>query len=159
MSRQLARLLGGDLELKSEAGRAAACSPGGFPAPVDSLEVPAPVISTADLSSLRVLVLEDNKVNQLLATSRLESAGASSEVAENGRVALGRLQQLDGLETTHQPRRDTRFDALPIVASTAHALDEERERCLAAGMNGSLRKPIDVALFYETSSRLTTRAG
>lgn len=165
LSRQLARLLGGDLLLTSEAGKGSVFT-ARLPAPRDVVEPGPKAAVTADLSSLRVLVVEDNKVNQLLATSLLKKAGASAEVAENGRLAIERLQrgahdfdvvlmdmqmpELDGLETTRVLRRDPRFDALPILALTAHALDEERERCLSAGMNGYLSKPIDVALFYST---------
>ena len=110
--------------------------------------------------------MEDNKVNQLLATTLLRKAGASSEVAENGRLALERLDrgptdfdvvlmdmqmpELDGLETTRAMRCQARFEKTPIIALTAHALAEERERCLAAGMDGYLSKPIEVAAFYAT---------
>ncbi|MDP1823978.1 MAG: ABC transporter substrate-binding protein [Archangium sp.] len=166
LSRQLARLMGGDLTLQSATGQGSTftCT---VPATIVAAVAPSarPDVSL-DLANLRVLVVEDNKVNQLLATSLLRKAGASSEVAENGVLAIARLErgptdfdvvlmdvqmpELDGLETTRALRRRVAFEKTPIVALTAHALEEERERCLAAGMNGYLSKPIEVGTFYAT---------
>lgn len=166
LSRQLARLMGGELTLQSLAGQGSTftCT---VPAQlVDPVAPSARPDVSAELLNLRVLVVEDNKVNQLLATSLLRKAGASSEVAENGVVAIARLErgprdfdvvlmdvqmpELDGLETTRALRRRAAFEKTPIVALTAHALEEERDRCLAAGMNAYLSKPIEVVTFYAT---------
>ena len=105
----------------------------------------------------RILLAEDNDINQQLARELLEDAGFSVDVAENGQVALDRVQQsaydlvlmdmqmpvMDGVEATLAIRRIPRLRALPIVAMTANAMAEDRQSCLDAGMNDFLSKPID----------------
>ncbi len=115
--------------------------------------------SDAD-SGLRVLLVEDNPINQRLAQVMLERKGHSVIVAGNGRIGIERLQEcgwavdvvlmdvqmpeMDGLAATSEIRRLEvhRKSRLPIVALTAHALDRDRERCLAVGMDEYLSKPI-----------------
>ncbi|HYN01902.1 MAG TPA: response regulator, partial [Vicinamibacteria bacterium] len=107
---------------------------------------------------LRVLVAEDNAVNQQVAVGMLERAGHEAVVAANGREALALLEkeafdlvlmdvqmpELDGLETTAaiRERERVRGGHLPIVAVTAHAMKGDAERCLAAGMDGYVAKPL-----------------
>jgi signal transduction histidine kinase/CheY-like chemotaxis protein len=114
------------------------------------------------LDGLRVLLAEDNELNQELAVELLTRRGARVDVAQNGLQAVERLAAsgpeaydvvlmdlqmpvLDGLEATRQLRTQPRFDDLPVVAFTAHALAEESERALAVGMQGYLTKPLNVA--------------
>ncbi len=110
---------------------------------------------------VHVLLVEDNEINQQIATELLESAGARVSVAGNGHEALEMLRAaprplpwtmilmdlqmpvMDGHQATLEIRRDPRFSSIPIVAMTAHAMAEERERCFAEGMNGHVSKPID----------------
>ena len=107
---------------------------------------------------LRVLVAEDNAVNQQVAAGMLERAGHEAVVAANGREALALLEteafdlvlmdvqmpELDGLETTEAIREQERVKGghLPIVAVTAHAMKGDAERCLAAGMDAYIAKPL-----------------
>ena len=107
---------------------------------------------------LRVLVAEDNAVNQQVAAGMLERAGHEATVAENGREVLALLErgtfdvvlmdvqmpEMDGLETTAaiRNRERTMGGHLPIVAVTAHAMKEDAARCLAAGMDAHLAKPL-----------------
>ena len=107
---------------------------------------------------LQILLAEDNAVNQLLTTRLLEKRGHQVVVANNGREAIAALTQqqfdlvlmdiqmpeMDGYEATAQIRKLERTAGLhtPIVAVTANALKGERERCLAAGMDGYVPKPI-----------------
>ena len=108
---------------------------------------------------LRVLVAEDNAVNQQVAAGMLERAGHQAIVAANGREALALLEKqafdlvlmdvqmpgLDGLETTaaiRERERELGGRRLPIVAVTAHAMKGDAERCLAAGMDAYVAKPL-----------------
>lgn len=114
------------------------------------------------LAGLRVLLVEDHPVNQEIAVRLLGSRGAQVDVAGNGQQGLERLQArgpaaydlvlmdlqmpvLDGLSATRRLRELPEFDALPVLAMTAHALAEERAQCMAAGMQGHIAKPLDVA--------------
>jgi PAS domain S-box-containing protein len=108
--------------------------------------------------SLRILLAEDNVVNQLLACRLLEKQGHLVVNAANGRQALERLKkesfdlvlmdiqmpEMDGFEATAAIRKEEVFAGkhLPIIAMTAHAMEGDRERCLAAGMDGYVAKPI-----------------
>jgi CheY-like chemotaxis protein len=119
---------------------------------------------------LRVLVAEDNAVNRTLVVRLLQKRGHRVTVVENGREALAALEreafdvalmdvqmpELDGFEATAEIRARERTGGrrLPIVAMTAHAMKGDRERCLAAGMDGYVSKPLDRRKLYETIERL-----
>jgi two-component system, sensor histidine kinase and response regulator len=117
-------------------------------------------LSRDGLPGVRLLLVDDNPVNQSLAQELLEQEGASVTVAGNGRVALEALEregyahydivlmdlqmpEMDGYEATRRIRAHPEGGKLPVIAMTAHAMVEERERCLALGMNDHLPKPID----------------
>ncbi|HWA09101.1 MAG TPA: response regulator [Opitutaceae bacterium] len=124
------------------------------------------------LDGMRVLLVEDNEINQQIAVELIEGVGASVTVANNGREAIERLMrampaesfdvvlmdlqmpEMDGHQATARLRADKRFDPLPIIAMTAHATTEEREACLAEGMNGHLSKPIEPTVLFDTLARL-----
>jgi two-component system sensor histidine kinase/response regulator len=113
---------------------------------------------------LRILLAEDNPVNQRVARTILEKAGHQVTVAHNGREALARTQaqrfdvilmdvqmpEMDGLEATRAIRglETGREGRVPIVGVTAHAMKGDRERCLGAGMDGYLPKPIRPAALF-----------
>jgi two-component system sensor histidine kinase/response regulator len=117
-------------------------------------------------AGVRVLLTEDNEINQQIAIELLEGAGALVTVANNGREAVNYLNAnptaydvvfmdlqmpiMDGHQATITIRDDERFAALPIIAMTAHASNEERDRCLAEGMNDHISKPISPAILFET---------
>jgi two-component system sensor histidine kinase/response regulator len=125
----------------------------------------------AHLNDARILLVEDNEINQQIAVELLEGAGARVKIANNGREAVETLVQgsqpppfdvvlmdlqmpeMDGYQATAKLRADTRFATLPIIAMTAHATLEERQRCLAAGMVDHVSKPIDPASLFETVRR------
>ncbi len=123
------------------------------------------------LEGMRILLTEDNEINQQIAVELLEGAGAKVDVANNGRESVDKLFQgpippaydavlmdlqmpeMDGYQATTKIRSDNRFTRLPIIAMTAHATMEERKRCLDLGMNDHVSKPIDPVLLFETLGR------
>jgi PAS domain S-box-containing protein len=118
------------------------------------------------LQGARVLVAEDHGVNQLIIKELLGNAGIEVVLAGSGREAVAAVEQaaspfdavlmdiqlpeMDGYEATRRIRSIAGMADLPIIAMTAHALPDEREKCLAAGMNQHLGKPLDVPRLYET---------
>jgi two-component system sensor histidine kinase/response regulator len=126
----------------------------------------AAAVTTYDLDGLRVLLAEDNAINQQIAVELLKGVGVAVDVTNNGREAVEKLldggnrydlvlmdlqmPEMDGYQATARIRADPRLADLPIVAMTAHAMAEERERCLAAGMRAHIPKPIDPELLYRT---------
>lgn len=126
------------------------------------------------LAGIRVLLAEDNAINQEVAREILKQAGAIVDIAANGveaaqmalqasprhHAVLMDLQMplMDGYEVTRQIRDTYSATELPIIALTAHAMAEERERCLAAGMNDHLSKPIDPTQLLSTLERWTPQA-
>ena len=123
---------------------------------------------------LRILVAEDNPVNQKLAQRLLEKRGHFVGLAANGREALEavraesfdlvlmdiQMPELDGLQAARAIREmeKTAGGYLPIIALTAHAMKGDRERCLAAQMDGYLAKPVKPAELYEAIERLSPPA-
>ncbi len=130
------------------------------------------VVPSLDLS---VLVVEDNPVNQLVATGLLEALGVRVEVADDGEAAIDalkgehgfalvlmdcRMPGIDGFDATRAIRAaEHGGERVPIIAMTASALEGERERCLDAGMDDFLTKPVDPTQLEEVVQRWTKRSG
>jgi CheY-like chemotaxis protein/HPt (histidine-containing phosphotransfer) domain-containing protein len=105
----------------------------------------------------RVLLVEDNPINQQIALEMLQQAGLDVQVAGDGTQAMQALRQgdfaavlmdvqipvMDGMETTRRMRRDPRLKHLPVIAMTAHAMAGDEQRCLDAGMDDYISKPVD----------------
>jgi len=118
----------------------------------------------------RILVAEDNEINQELIIELLTEAGILYELAENGQEALDWLDKqtfdavlmdvhmpvMDGFTATHRIREDGRFNKLPIIATTANALAGDRQRCLDAGMSDYLSKPIHIQQLLMTLVKAIT---
>lgn len=118
-----------------------------------------------EVRPLRILVVEDNAINQVVAVEMLRRLGHSSVVAGNGEEGLARLKSerfdlvlmdvqmpvKDGLTTTREIREQERTTGahIPIIATTAHAMKGDKERCLAAGMDAYLTKPVSTARLRE----------
>ena len=127
------------------------------------------------LPGLRVLLAEDNEINQQIAVELLEGVGATVEVASDGLDAVRKvlsqpmpptydvvlmdlqMPEMDGYQATREIRSDSRFASFPIIAMTAHATIEERQKCLDAGMNGHVSKPIDPSALFDTLERFARR--
>ena len=115
----------------------------------------------------RVLLVEDNELNREVAAGLLEGAPVTVSEADNGEVAIRMLNEskydmvlmdmqmpvMDGLAATHAIRQNSQFKDLPIIAMTANAMAGDRERCLKAGMNDHLAKPIDPDKLFDALLR------
>jgi signal transduction histidine kinase/CheY-like chemotaxis protein/ABC-type amino acid transport substrate-binding protein len=134
---------------------------------------PAPKSKKADASLVahlkgsKILLAEDNEVNQLVARRLLKNAGFEVKIANNGREAVSMVQdevydlvlmdiqmpEMDGLTATKTIRALPGYEQLPIVAMTAHAMSGDRELSLAAGMNDHVTKPINLGELFTTLNR------
>ena len=132
---------------------------------IENNTTPVSTQNSQDLSELRVLVVEDNKVNQLVAKELLMSLNASEVlIAENGKIALEVLEKetvdvvlmdiqmpvMDGLTATRTLRKDSRFKLLPIIAMTAHVGESDKKRSYEAGINAHLGKPVKAEVMKNT---------
>jgi CheY-like chemotaxis protein len=112
----------------------------------------------------RVLLVEDNEINQQVAKEILESAGLNVSLANNGQEGVSAVKEnnydavlmdiqmpvMNGYEATREIRKDERFKDLPIIAMTAHAMAGDEDKSLQSGMNGHITKPIDPDQMFAT---------
>ena len=171
--RQLAELMQGRIGFASEPGRGSRfwftvrCEPGEAPAAVPA-PPPPPLGRT-----LRVLVAEDNQINQLVVTAMLDKLGHKADVVGDGAEAVAAIQRvpydivlmdvqmpdMDGLEATRAIRRlAAPAGAVPIVALTANAMAGQREQYLAAGMTDYVAKPIHLVELQAALARAVDQA-
>ncbi|MBA2675068.1 PAS domain S-box protein [Ramlibacter sp.] len=179
ISKRLAELMGGTAGVESELGRGSSFW---FTARVGLARQRAQELVEADQGSsgpgpeqgdalppglaairgARILLVEDNDINQMVAQALLEDAGLKVDIAENGAVALQKVRTggydlvfmdmqmpvMDGLTATRELRKIAGLDRLPIVAMTANAMEQDLRSCLEAGMNDTVIKPIDPAAVW-----------
>ncbi|MDZ4183772.1 MAG: PAS domain S-box protein [Desulfuromonadales bacterium] len=183
ISKQLVEMMGGELTVESAAGQGSTfsfCASFGYVTAAEAAALPMvtlagpgkereEVTGDASFAGVKILLVEDNLINQEVAREILEGRGVTVDVAGNGVDAVVRVVHsgdsydavfmdvqmpvMDGLEATRRIRAHHDFDALPIIAMTASAMASDRLLCLQAGMNDQVNKPIDVAELFATLQR------
>ena len=177
ISQRLAALMGGEVGVESQPGKGSTFwaivrldKPG-----IPELVEPEDVCDRGDqlldsmeaIQGARILLAEDNLFNQQVTIEFLKDSGATVCIANNGEEALDLLHQepfdcvlmdvqmpvMDGLEATRLIRDDATLAKIPVIAMTANASNEDRERCLAAGMDDFIGKPFKLDKFYTTIAR------
>ena len=172
--KRLVELQGGSVSVESKVGKGSSFA---VRLPVEAVSEsvvvpaetpPAMLEDRQPASASRVLLVEDNLVNQKVVHAILRKKGYQLDIATNGREALAKLDScppgqeyglvlmdvqmpvLDGLETTRVIRHNSRWDDLPVIAMTAHAMNGDRERCIQAGMDSYISKPVQPAHLIAT---------
>ncbi len=172
ISRQLINLMGGSVEVRSTLGKGS-CFTMRLPIVIahDSVEVPSSLVENnlqhKALAALSILIIEDNEVNQMVVTTMLKNLGHSTSIANDGKEGVQlasdhdfdlilmdmEMPVMDGLEATRWLR--AKGVNTPIIALTAHAVAGYRQRCLEAGMNDYLSKPIEFETLRGKIERVT----
>jgi signal transduction histidine kinase/DNA-binding response OmpR family regulator len=183
LTRKLAELHGGSIAVETVAGKGSTfrlrlecgvdAAADGEPLaakPAPAAQTPAPAVRTG--MGTRVLIVEDNVVNQKVIAAILRKGHYRTAIAEDGAQGLTLLENsaaavdpfslvlmdiqmpvMDGLEATRRIRQNPDWRHLPIIAMTAHAMNEDRERCFEAGMNSYVLKPVKPAHLLQTIER------
>ena len=172
ISKRLVEMMGGDIRVESRVGQGTTFEftfSAGIAAPSGSV---IDEVSQGDPKGLKILVAEDNKVNQIVTMRMLQKLGCVPELACDGASAISCLEAnsydivlmdahmplVDGLEATKRIRRMAGArSTIPIVALTASATNDDRARCLAAGMNDYLTKPIEIQALRRALDRWDPR--
>lgn len=162
ISKQLAILMDGEVGVETEVGKGSVFW---FTAKlgINELSEKEYVASNASEESLasvagaRILLVEDNELNQQVAVELLQDRGFFIDIAENGEIAVKKVNEtqydivlmdmqmpvMDGVTASREIRKNSKFALMPIVAMTANAMVGDREKCMQAGMNDHIAKPID----------------
>ena len=174
ITKSLVDMMGGRITVKSEQGKGSEFTISlRFPIGEAKTEQTPPAAKASASAGKKLLVVEDNELNLEIASTLLKEAGFAVDTAENGKVAVEKVEaasadrydlilmdiqmpEMDGYEATRRIRAlpDTKKAALPIVAMTANAFEDDRKNALRAGMNGHIAKPLDIQKLFQVLSEL-----
>ena len=175
ISKRLVELMNGQLEMESADGKGSEFRftvSFGLSTEAFGASPPLEPDRSGELKGLRIMLVEDNRVNALIAVKFLDRVGVSVTHTENGQLAIELLNAdpdtfdlilmdmqmpvMDGLEATRHIRADSRFDHLPIIAMTANAMADDRRRCLESGMQDYVSKPINKTDLFKVVEKWST---
>ena len=174
ITKSLVDMMGGGITVKSEQGKGSEFTISlRFPIGEAKTGQTPPAAKASASAGKKLLVVEDNELNLEIASTLLKEAGFEVDTAENGKVAVEKVEaasadrydlilmdiqmpEMDGYEATRRIRAlpDTKKAALPIVAMTANAFEDDRKNALRAGMNGHIAKPLDIQKLFQVLSEL-----
>ena len=174
ITKSLVDMMGGRITVKSEQGKGSEFTISlRFPIGEAKTEQTPPAAKASAFTGKKLLVVEDNELNLEIASTLLKEAGFEVDTAENGKVAVEKVEaasadrydlilmdiqmpEMDGYEATRRIRAlpDAKKAALPIVAMTANAFEDDRKNALHAGMNGHIAKPLDIQKLFQVLSEL-----
>ena len=174
ITKSLVDMMGGRITVKSEQGKGSEFTISlRFPIGEAKTEQTLPAAKASAFTGKKLLVVEDNELNLEIASTLLKEAGFEVDTAENGKIAVEKVEaasadrydliltdiqmpEMDGYEATRRIRAlpDAKKAALPIVAMTANAFEDDRKNALHAGMNGHIAKPLDIQKLFQVLSEL-----
>ena len=174
ITKSLVDMMGGRITVKSEQGKGSEFTISlRFPIGEAKTGQTPPAAKASAFTGKKLLVVEDNELNLEIASTLLKEAGFEVDTAENGKIAVEKVEaasagrydlilmdiqmpEMDGYEATRRIRAlpDARKAALPIVAMTANAFEDDRKNALHAGMNGHIAKPLDIQKLFQVLSEL-----
>jgi len=174
ITKSLVDMMGGGITVKSEQGKGSEFTISlRFPIGEAKTGQTPPAAKASASAGKKLLVVEDNELNLEIASTLLKEAGFAVDTAENGKIAVEKVEaasadrydlilmdiqmpEMDGYEATRRIRAlpDTKKAALPIVAMTANAFEDDRKNALRAGMNGHIAKPLDIQKLFQVLSEL-----
>ena len=174
ITKSLVDMMGGRITVKSEQGKGSEFTISlRFPIGEAKTEQTLPAAKASAFTGKKLLVVEDNELNLEIASTLLKEAGFEVDTAENGKIAVEKVEaasadrydliltdiqmpEMDGYEATRRIRAlpDAKKAALPIVAMTANAFEDDRKNALHVGMNGHIAKPLDIQKLFQVLSEL-----
>ena len=174
ITKSLVDMMGGRITVKSGQGKGSEFTISlRFPIGEAKTGQTPPAAKASAFTGKKLLVVEDNELNLEIASTLLKEAGFEVDTAENGKIAVEKVEaasagrydlilmdiqmpEMDGYEATRRIRAlpDAKKAALPIVAMTANAFEDDRKNALHAGMNGHIAKPLDIQKLFQVLSKL-----